>query len=215
MRSYWLKIVLSSCAIFAVGYVGVFFIRKSVHRFERLTESSDPVSIPLAFLPFTLDGAKAGTFKLVRIERDAPKSLTRITIRVALSGPADATRIQACLVTIAGNGHEFDPSRGFRCVKPETADSALVPFGQVTFTSPHAADFSVPMVLDSALVADMRTWGDEEIGATVGAEAEARAAAAEQRADSITRAGTRRVDSIVKNAVPPQPKPRSATPRPG
>ncbi len=215
MRSYWLKIVISACAIFTVGYIGVFVVRKSANRIERLAESSDPVSIPLAFLPFTLDGDKAGTFKLLRIERDAPKSLTGITIRVALSDSADAERIQACKVTIEGNGHDFDPSRGFRCAKPETADSVLVPFGQVTFTSKHAADFSVLLVLDSAVVADLRTSDEDEIGATVGAEAEARAEAAERLSDSITRAVNRQVDSIVRNAVPQRPK-RPATPaKPG
>lgn len=215
MRSYWMKIALGACAIFLVGYVGVMAFRSSVHRFKRLTESSDAVSIPLAFLPFTLDGVKAGTFKQVRLERDAPKSLTGITVRIALADSADVARIQACRITLEGNGNDFDPSRGFRCLAPGEADSALVPFGEVRFTVRHGDGFSVPLLLDSAAVADMRNSGGAEINATVGAEAEAAAEAAGHRADSITTAVNRQVDSIVKNAVPPAPKrPRSA-PKPG
>lgn len=205
MRSYWLKIILGACAIFVVGYGVVYAARRSVHRLERLKESSDPVSIPLAFLPFTLDGAKAGTFRLVRIERDAPKSVKGITVRIALADSADPARIQACLITVEGNGHDFDPSRGFKCLAPGQGDSALVRFGEIRFTSDRG-DFSVPLLLDSALVADMRSSPNAEISATVGAEAEARAAEASRRADSVSRAVTRKVDSIVRQHVPPAPK---------
>ena len=114
MRSYWLKIILGACAVFVVGYASVTVVRKSKDRIRSIAESSDPVSIPLAFLPFKLDGEKAGTFKGIRLERDAPKSLNGITLRISLADSADPARIQACLITLEGNGHEFDPSRGFR-----------------------------------------------------------------------------------------------------
>jgi len=214
MRSYWVRIVFGACAIFVVGYAGVYAVRKSVHRFRSLTESSESVSIPLAFLPFTLDGVKAGTFKQVRIERDAPKSLTGIMVRIALVDSADVQRIQACRITLQGNGHDFDPSRGFRCLAPDEVDSSLVPFGQVRFSVRHGEDFSVPLLLDSSAVADMRNSGKAEISATVGAEAEARAEAAGRRADSITTAVNRQVDSIVKRTAPPTPKRPPAAPKP-
>jgi hypothetical protein len=215
MRSYWVKIVLGACAIFAVGYVAVFAVRKTSHRIRSFAESSDPVSIPLAFLPFTLDGEKQGTFKMVRLDRDAPKSLTGITVRIALADSADAARIRGCVVTLEGNGRDFDPSRGFRCLRPEEADSSLVQFGEVTFTLRGMEEFSIPLMLDSAAVNDMRESGTAEIEATVEAEAEARGREAEHRADSITRAVNRQVDSIVRHAVPAAPKtPRTAA-KPG
>jgi hypothetical protein len=217
MRSYWLKILLGACAIFVVGYAGVYGIRKSKDRIRSIAESSDPVSIPLAFLPFTLDGVKSGTFKGIRLDRDAPKSLNSITLRVNLADSADAERIKACLVTLEGDGHEFDPSRGFRCLKPAEADSAaLVAFGEVYFSVRHGENFSVPLMLDSAVVSDLRESGsDEEVSVTVGAEAEAAAEAAVKRADSITKAVNQRVDSIVRKSVPQPPKPRSPSGNPG
>ena len=215
MRSYWLKIIVGACAVFLVGYAGVFAIRKTGTKIRSITESSDPVSIPLAFLPFTLDGEKAGTFKGIRLDRDAPKSLNGITLRVALGDSADPARIQACLITLEGNGHDFDLERGFRCVKPGTADSLLVPFGEVRFSVRHGEEFTVPLVLDSAAVADMRESGDADIQAAVGADAEARAEAATQRADSITRAVNERVDSIVRNVTPPTPHRRPKPVKPG
>ena len=215
MRSYWLKIVLGACAVFLVGYAGVFAVRKTGTRIKNLAESSEPVSFPLAFLPFTLDGEKAGTFKGIRLDRDAPKSLNGITLRISLADSADLARIKACLITLEGDGHEFDPARGFRCVKPGTADSALVPFGEVRFSVRHGEDFQVPLVLDSAAVADMRESGDADIEAALGADAEARAEAATRQADSITKAVNARVDSIVKNAVPPTQPRRPKPVKPG
>jgi len=215
MRSYWLKILLGACAIFVVGYGAYLGIEKSKVRIRQIAESSDPVSIPLAFLPFTLDGVKSGTFKGIRLERDAPKSINAITLRVNLADSADAEAIKACVVTLEGNGQDFDPERGFRCIKPGQGDSALVPFGEIRFTVRHGVNFSVPLLLDSAVVADLRESGDEEIQSTVGADAELRAQAASERADSITRAVQSKVDSIVRNSVPTPPKPKPPTPKPG
>jgi len=222
MRSYWVKIILGACAIFAVGYVGVIAIRQTKHRIQSIAESSDPVSIPLAFLSFTLDGQKAGTFKMVRLDRDSPKSLAGITVRIALADSADAARIKSCVITLEGNGRDFDPSRGFRCLTPENVDSSLVEFGEVTFTARGMEEFSVPLMLDSAAVNDMRESGHADIEATVeaeaeaaGREAEARGREAELRADSITRAVNRQVDSIVKNSLRRAPKTPRAPVKPG
>lgn len=215
MRSYWVRIVLGACAIFVVGYFAVFAVRKTSHRIRSIAESNDPVSIPLAFLPFTLDGQKAGTFRMVRLDRDTPKTLTGITVRIALSDSADAARIRGCMITLVGNGRDFDPTRGFRCLNPGEADSALVEFGEVTFTIRGMEDFSVPLMLDSAAVNDMRESGTAEIQATVEAEAEAAGRQAELRADSITRAVNRQVDSIVRNVVPPAPKSPRTPAKPG
>ena len=216
MRSYWLKIILGACAIFVVGYAAYFGIEKSKSRIRQIAESSDPVSIPLAFLPFTLDGVKSGTFKGIRLERDAPKSLNSITLRISLSDSANAAQIRDCALTPEGNGRDFDPGRGFRCLKGEGADSALVEFGEVEFSVHDGEDFSVPLMLDSAMVNDLReSSGDNEISAAVGADAELRAEAATKMADSITKAVQLRVDSIVKNSVPEPRKRRARTANPG
>ena len=216
MRSYWLKIVLGACAIFVVGYGAWFGIEKSKSRIRRFAESSDPVSIPLAFLPFTLDGVKAGTFKGIRLERNAPKSLNSITLRISLADSADAGRIKGCALTPEGDGRDFDPGRGFRCLKVEGADSALVEFGEVEFSVHDGEDFSVPLMLDSAMVRDLReSSGTDEINTAVGADAELRAEAATRMADSITRAVQLRVDSVVRKSVPESPRPKSPTAKPG
>ena len=214
MRSYWLRILLGACAIFVLGYAAYFGIEKSKTRIREFAHSSEPVSIPLAFLPFSLDGVKSGTFKGIRLERDAPKSLNAITLRVSLSDSADAEAIKACLVSPVSDGREFDPERGFRCLKPADLDSALIPFGEVEF-SIGDVDFTVPLLLDSAMVNDLRESESEEINAAVGADAAARAEAATRMADSITKAVQLRVDSIVKKSVPVPPRPRRPTGNPG
>lgn len=216
MRSYWLKILLGAAAIFVVGYGVYEGIEQSKSRIRRLAHSSDPVSIPLAFLPFTLDGVKAGTFKGIRLERDAPKSLNSITLRVSLSDSADIERVRSCLLTPEGNGREFDPSRGFRCLRSTEVDSALVPFGEVAFIPQEGEEFRVPLLLDSAMVNDLRqSSGTDELNAAVGADAELRAEAATRLADSITKAVQLRVDSIVRQSVPEAPKRPARSGKPG
>ena len=61
MRNYWLRIALGAVAIFTVGLIGISLAKQGVGRVRGVVEGSGPVAIPLAFVPFTLDGSKLGT----------------------------------------------------------------------------------------------------------------------------------------------------------
>ena len=194
MRSYWLKIILGACAVFLRG------IRRRFGGPKIEGQDQEPRGIErssLAFRwPFCRSRSTARRPAPSRVSGSIvtrPKSLNGITLRITLADSADPARIQACLITLEGNGHDFDPARGFRCLKPEEADSSLVAFGEVRFSVRHGEDFTVPLMLDSAAVADMRESGDADIEATVGAEAEARAeaAAASRRTRSPRRCRSR------------------------
>jgi hypothetical protein len=214
MKWYWAKITLGAIAVFAVGYASVWFVRGRVHSFRRMVESSDPISIPLAFFPFTVDGARAGTFRGVRIERSSPKRVERVILRVALAD-SGAPDLATCRLTSATPGN-FNPETGFRCLAPEQTDSALVSFGSVTITRKGGPDLTLPLLLDSALVADMRN-SDRGVEKATGAFGSGEGTAARAEADRIRIQVKTRTDSIraeVRRDAKAPPAPPSAPPKP-
>ena len=165
MRRYWLKIVVGALAVFLVGYTGVFLVRSGIGRGRSLIQSSNPVSIPLAFVPFNLDGLRTGTFQHITIRREAPKVIAGFDLRIKLSDSAKADALEGCRLTPAGRSDHFDLDRGFVCLAPETPDEGLVRFGEVVFTQRGGHRVRVPLFLDSATVADLRR-GDRSITET-------------------------------------------------
>jgi hypothetical protein len=62
----------------------------SSSKVSQILEDRIPVTPRLSErVEFTLDGEKAGTFKGLRLDRDAPKSLNGITLRISLADSAD------------------------------------------------------------------------------------------------------------------------------
>ena len=65
MRNYWLRIALGAAAIFTVGMIGVSLARQGVGHVRGVVEGSGPITLPVAFVPFKLDGRKLGTITKV------------------------------------------------------------------------------------------------------------------------------------------------------
>ena len=221
MRWYWVKIMLGALAIFVVGYAGVSAVRGSVNKVRQLSETSDPISIPLAFIPFHLDGDRAGTFSGVRIMRDTPKSIVAFHVRVKLGDSVDVEHLKQCRLYLDQTGTDFDPDDEFECIGRGESDSGLVQFGDVTFTRDDL-EFSVPLLLAEATVEELRNVHDADaVTARAVAEAEAAAAQAEAaaaRAEAM--AEVARVKIEVKKQVEEakrqarEIKPPPAEPRP-
>jgi hypothetical protein len=196
MRSYWVKILLGALAIFAVGYGAVWVVRSQVVRVRHTITSSDPITLPLAFLPFVLDGVKLGTYRGIQIVRSAPKTVTEVHIRVRLGDSVTAARFDGCQLTTQ-NSASFSPEEGLRCVTTAAADSGLIPFGDVTLELRGAGNIVLPLLLDSAVVADITGAGAEQ---TVGELGRIEAAAAAAQADSIA-AKVRGMEDSIRAAV--------------
>ena len=81
MRNYWLRIALGALAIFTVGMIGVTLARQGVGRVRHVVEGSGPISVPLAFIPFHLNGQKLGTVSRVVLLREAPKQIAQCSSR--------------------------------------------------------------------------------------------------------------------------------------
>jgi hypothetical protein len=148
MRNYWLRILFGALAIFAVGMVGVTLARQGIGRVRNVVEGSGPITVPVAFLPFKLDGQKLGTIQRIRINRLAPKTVSSVNIVVRLADSVSPTRLQPCLL-IAEGFEDINSRTTFKCGTPEdTVDEDLVTVGNITLV-PHGQSFNLLMSRDA------------------------------------------------------------------
>lgn len=191
MKAYWLKIVLGALGIFVAGMAVIAAVRVGLRRVRAVAETSRPISIPLGFLPFRVDGARLGSVERVVILRESPKEVTGLMVDAKLSDSAAARRLEGCALLA-----RFDPSPGrpgaaawsrteFQCVRGDSALPGTEAFGHVTL---HPEGLEVPLLLPSDVVADIRRTG---AAGRSGVSGESAAAAAERTADSLGGAGPR------------------------
>lgn len=121
MDRYWTRIAAGAFAVFVVGMVIITLVRNGLHRFDDLAKSDRPIGIPLALLPFRLDGDQLGSVRRLELLRSAPKKVSGIRLVVRLQ---DSTRVEAvehCTITVR-EGLAFGGPEGFTC--SSAADSA-------------------------------------------------------------------------------------------
>ena len=199
MRTYWLRILLGALAVFAVGMIGVTFARRTRDKVTAVVTGSGPLSIPLPFVPFELEGSKLGQVERLVVNREAPKKVSSVDLEVKLDDSLLVQGLAGCRLAAnlesdsskAGDNnfraHRLEDQALFFCAK---SDSGLVEFGTVKLTP---GDVSVPLLVPVSLAEQMRSgnWGDHDNAdsADVLAErAESLADKAEQAADSIAEA---------------------------
>ncbi len=200
MRSYWMRIVLGALAVFSIGMVGVTLLRHGRHRVEEVVTGTGPLSFPLPFVPFQLDGNRLGRVERMVINRDAPKKVSSVDLEVKLDDSLVAQGLAGCRLaanlesdSTAGDVNVHVGPKGerafFFCA---TSDSALVPFGTVTL---NPGDVTVPLLVPETLAQTLRSgkWdGGGDSSDVLAEHAESLADAAEARADSVTESLDRR-----------------------
>ncbi len=198
MKAYWLKIVLGALGVFVLGMAGITAVRAGIRHARGVAESNRPISIPLGFLPFRVDGARLGSFERVVILRESPKEVTGVMVDVKASDSAAAHRLDGCAL-LARFDYAYAPARRgvgawsgteFECVRSDSAVPGAEAFGHVTV---HPEGLELPLLLPSDVVADLRRTG---AGAAGHGEVSPESAAAGRTADSIGRAASRLADSI-------------------
>jgi hypothetical protein len=210
MRSYWLRIALGAVVIFAVGMVAMSLVRRGLRGVREVAEGSGPITLPVAFVPFKLDGEKLGTIDKVVLHRDAPKSLVSVELQIKLLDSILARGLEGCRLAANFDGQstssearEADAtplSRGvFSCLRSDDSTGHLQEFGHAVF---QPGGVSVPLLLPNDMVADLKqgnfTSGNEDsVEAAVQARADSINDEAEERADSIATAAEARADSIM------------------
>jgi len=163
---------------------------------NEVVAGSGPISIPLPFVPFQLEGHKLGRVERLVVNREAPKKVSSLDVEVKLDDSLVAQGLAGC--RLAANV-ESDSSRPgdvdvhvdrlghkafFFCA---TNDSALVEFGTVTL---KPGDVTVPLLVPQSLADELRKgdWGNESDSAD----------ALQQRAESLSDRAEEIADSVAE-----------------
>lgn len=214
MRWYWIRILAGALAVFLAGLAVVWLVRDNVVRpVGNLTRSADPIRIPLAFVPFMLDGERYGTFQRLTIARESPRIIQAFHIRVRLTDSIAPASLAGCRLTTA-SPTGFNLSEGFRCLTPDASDSGLVAFGEVRLVGQGSSETTVPLLLDEIAVQSLREAG-EEVTRTQRELMVAEEAAAKAEAQRIRLEVKVKTDSIaraVRERVQDGARPPSAPP---
>ncbi|HET7239669.1 MAG TPA: hypothetical protein VFI77_00845 [Gemmatimonadales bacterium] len=203
MRTYWLRILLGALAVFAVGMIGITFARRTRDKVTAVVAGSGPLSIPLPFVPFELEGNKLGRLERLVVNREAPKKVSSVDLEVKLDDSLLVQGLAGCRLAanlesdssksgdINFRSHRLEDRAFFFCAR---SDSGLVEFGSVKLTP---GDVNLPLLVPVSLAEQMRAgnWGDHDHAdsADVLAErAESLAGKAEEAADSIAQMAEQR-----------------------
>jgi hypothetical protein len=197
MRSYWMRILAGALAIFAIGMVGVTLWRRGVVKVNAVVSGTGPLSFPLPFVPFQLDGNKLGQLERLVVNRDTPKKVSSLDLEVKLDDSLVAQGLAGCRLaanvesdsSVPGNinvhVNRFGDRTFFFCA---TSDSAFVEFGKVRL---KPGDVIVPLLVPRSLAEHLRKgdWGNGADSADVLVQrAESLAGKAKQAADTLAAA---------------------------
>lgn len=131
MKRYWFGIALGAVAVFLVGLVILNAGRHGARMVERTLESADPLSFPLAFVPFRLGGREVGTIREVQFVRSSPEVVRGVELAVKVEDPVALEKLRDCALTTS-NVANFNSRTTFKCLSPETATSGdFIAFGKV------------------------------------------------------------------------------------
>lgn len=179
MRNYWLRIVLGALAIFGVGMVLWSMVRAGRHRVEEVVHSDAPITIPLAFIPFKVDGRDLGTLSRLEILRQAPGQVKALNFRVKLADSASENALASCVMVAGNDGKDIGTSNTFTCsTSADTAGRGLEAIGRIETQSGRTF----------VLLAQQGALRNFDVSADVDSKADSITAHYEQMADSIEQA---------------------------
>jgi hypothetical protein len=192
MRNYWLRIIFGAVAVFAVGMVGVTLARQGMGRVRGVVEGSGPITVPVPFLPFRLDGEKLGTIQRIRINRLAPKQVSSVNLTVHLADSVPSSRLDHCILVAEGFERLNSETTVLCSIPDDTVGEDLVPVGRITLAG---SGRSYPLLMARDAIqeltdSDVVFVGEDSLGAIT------------RHADSIGQAAKRLTDSILEAKRP-------------
>jgi hypothetical protein len=205
MRNYWLRILVGAVAIFSVGMVGVTLARHGIHRVRGVVEGSGPITVPVAFVPFKLDGERIGTIRRIKINRLAPKTVSSVNILVDLADSVRWTRLERCIL-VAEGFERLNSETTVTCSTPDdTAGEDLALVGDITVArGGHSFKLLMPRDAIRELTDSEVVFVGEDSGSVAGRRGDSIAEAAERMTDSILEAKRPALESLGVN-VPRRP----------
>jgi hypothetical protein len=214
MRNYWLRILFGAVAIFAVGMVGVTLARQGMGHVRGVVEGSGPITLPVGFLPFKLDGEKIGTIQSIRILRNAPKQVRSVHVAVRLADSVAPNRLEPCIL-VAQGFEDINSETTVLCSNAEdTVGENLAVVGEINLRPSHRS-FQLFMPRDAIqeLTDSDFVFVGQDSASAVGLREDSIARAAEHLTDSILEAKRPQLESLGVN-VPRRPRrQRNATPQ--
>lgn len=197
MRTYWLRIALGSLGVFAIGMVVWTLGLKGKAKIKDMVESADPITIPLALIPFKVDGQSLGTLRQVKIIRSEPEKVKAVNFRVRLADSVGDARLADCILVVGGSLKNIDAQHAFSCVPSgDTVGAGLAPVGEMTSQRGRTyVLFAKAGALDS-LEIDFGHQGTDSVAAAQREFADSIRAVEEAKADSIRDAAKAMADSI-------------------
>jgi hypothetical protein len=207
MRNYWLRILFGALAIFAVGMVGVTLARQGVGKVRGVVAGSGPISLPVAFVPFKLDGEKIGTIQHVKIFRNAPNQVRSINVQVRLGDSVSPRRLEPCIL-VAEGFDQIDSKTTVLCSTAEdTVGQNLARVGDIQLSKTNRSFrlFMPREDIQELTDSDVVFVGGESAGIPPIINEDSIAAAAERKAESALKAQQSRLESLL---VPQRLTPR-------
>ena len=202
MRSYWLRILMGAFGIFVIGMIGISIFRHGRSRVESVIASSEPLSFPLPFIPFQLNGSKLGTIERLTVNREAPKKVSSIELQVKVDDSLVAKGLAGCRLAaniesdsskpgdVNIHVNRLDERTFFFCA---SSDSGFEEMGSAKLTP---GDVELPLLLPEKLAEQLRNgdWSSNEDSTD----------ALEARADSLAEAAETMADSAESKAAKAQ-----------
>lgn len=154
MTRYWLKIALGALLVFAVGMLIWTGVRKGTQTAQMVFHSSEPITIPIKFVNFRVDGASLGTLQQLKLLRTAPESIEGVEVTVRLDSAAVAERLQQCAMRL-DDFEQMNERTTFVCVHADSVATAagVQQFGRVLV---QGTEVSMPLLLPTNVVRDIQ-----------------------------------------------------------
>jgi hypothetical protein len=199
MRNYWLRIAIGAFALFGAGMLvwNVFDLGK--RKVERAMRSSDPITVPLAFVPFTVNGTQLGTLRRVQLERSAPDRVTAIKFRVKLADSVTDARFADCMLIAGGRLEDVSNAHTFACIPgADTVGRALEQIGEIETQGGGTFPLLGEAGTLEGIHLDFANDAMDSLGEAAAAQADSISALHEARGDSIAR----HLDSVMQDLEP-------------
>jgi len=193
MRNYWLRIALGAFGIFAVGMIISTVVRRGKDAMKGVLASDRPITLPLALIPFSVDGHALGTMRQVQILRSDPETVKAVKFRVRLADSVSDDRLGQCVLVVGGSLKHVEAEHAFSCVtSADTVGNDLAPVGEVrTQRGETYTLFAKAGALDSV---KLDFGHDREMADSI-------REAQQEFADSVRDAEQERADSIRESAM--------------
>ncbi|MEP6574002.1 MAG: hypothetical protein ABJD11_14965 [Gemmatimonadota bacterium] len=193
MKNYWTKIALGVLLVFGIGMGAVYGAKAMGGKISHAMNSTDPISLPIAFVPFKLNGTKLGSVDKVILLRTEPRHIASAKVILELTDPGSVSKLQGCSLALDDVEH-LNEHTTFRCASADS-EQGLTSIGYAII---RGTTDSFPLLMPTKAANDLRQTKFELHGKdfNMSSDSDSASDALDARADSIDDASDRVADSM-------------------